>query len=59
MNAPCYKCEKRNPPCHDTCDEFKEFRSGIAKAKQSENSVNCVRMIMVESAYRKNGSKMK
>lgn len=59
MNAPCYKCDERNQQCHDSCSKYKEFKLDISEAKKSENSVNCVRMIMVESAYRKTGTKLK
>lgn len=29
MNAPCYKCEKREPGCHSKCHAYREFRTKL------------------------------
>lgn len=36
MKAPCYKCEKRNPGCHDRCGMYKEW---IADEKAKKEKI--------------------
>lgn len=31
--SPCYDCDKRKTPCHDTCDRYKEYRAKIDAEK--------------------------
>lgn len=26
-NAPCYKCKKRTPECHGSCEDYKQWKS--------------------------------
>ena len=56
MDSPCYKCKKRNPPCHDSCNKFKDYRSSIEKSKANELKFRNERMIVVESTLRKMNS---
>lgn len=41
MNAPCYKCPKRHPVCHDSCPDYKEWsdkRKELAEKKLMSES---------------------
>lgn len=31
--SPCYDCDTRKTPCHDTCEKFKEYRAQIDAEK--------------------------
>lgn len=59
MFAPCYNCTKRNPPCHDTCEKYKEFKGELKEIKETEKLFNYGRSVVIESSLRQTLSKMK
>ena len=32
--SPCYNCDTRKTPCHDTCDKYKEYRAQLDAEKE-------------------------
>lgn len=47
MNAPCYKCQKRTPECHGSCDDYKQWKSDRDEVKEkitAERKAACADM---------------
>ena len=36
MKAPCHRCEKRNPGCHDSCPEYLAYRDWARNKNRKE-----------------------
>lgn len=32
--APCKDCVKRHPCCHDSCEDYKEYRTAISSVRE-------------------------
>ena len=49
--SPCKGCEQRNVGCHDHCEKYKEWRSGLDELnkarKKYENKRNMARGWMI------------
>ena len=31
--SPCYKCDKRHPACHDTCEDYIDWHADVIKER--------------------------
>lgn len=36
IKPPCNGCERRNDPCHSTCEEYKSYQAQLETAKQAK-----------------------
>ena len=59
MNAPCYKCENRNPPCHDNCEKYKDFRKQVDTINANRRVFDYGRSVIIECSMRQQLSRMK
>ena len=59
MNAPCLNCVDRNPPCHDSCERYKDFRMILDDTKKAEQKFNYGRSVIIESSLRQTLKRIK
>lgn len=38
IKSPCLDCERRFLTCHDTCEEYKEFKQARHEVKEKRNT---------------------
>ena len=44
MISPCMNCEDRNPPCHDSCPRYKEFKKENDTLKNAVKTYSSYKM---------------
>ncbi len=53
--SPCKGCGKRHQACHDTCQEFADFRKELEKVRKAERDANVAYHIYYTGKPRKKG----
>lgn len=53
MNSPCYKCDDRELPCHDTCDKYVKYRAVMDDERKARIIFNETKNVIIEGCIRK------
>lgn len=55
----CYKCEKRYPGCHSTCEEFEKDDAELKLRKEKEKAFQLVEGYISKARYDSKDEKVK